>query len=197
MEKKTIRRPVVLTRFSFSISIFLWERWSARSFSLNFDFISISFWSRNVQCIKGFLFLFYYFCLIFRLLSLFVFLFFFCFSGAFLFFCFYFLGTVFLIFLVFKKSSLIFEEKVNFFLFFFEIAAQIWPSCCENARPPYYAHCFKACSLTRIRCCREILYMLIRDWSKSIGWGGTHYLPEMLRLILKENSSTSVESTTS
>ena len=152
-----------------------------------------------MQCIKGFLFLFYYFCLIFRLLSLFVFLFFFLFffSGAFLFFCFYFLGTVFLVFLVFKKFSLIFEEKVNFFLFFFEIAAQIWPSCCENARPPYYAHCFKACSLTRIRCCREILYMLIRDWSKSIGWGGTHYLPEMLRLILKENSSTSVESTTS
>ena len=31
----------------------------------------------SVQCIKGFLFLFYYFCLIFRLLSLFVFLFFF------------------------------------------------------------------------------------------------------------------------
>ena len=36
-------------------------------------FISISFWSRNVQSIKGFLFLFYYFCLIFRLLSFFCF----------------------------------------------------------------------------------------------------------------------------
>ena len=122
---------------------------------------------------KGFpffvlLFLSYFSSFVFVCFSLF----FFVFSGAFLFFCFYFLGTVFLIFLVFKKFSLIFEEKVNFFLFFFEIAAQIWPSCCENARPPYYAHCFKACSLTRIRCCREILYMLIRDWSKSIRWGG-------------------------
>ena len=50
-----------------------------------------------MQCIKGFLFLFDYFCLTFRLLSFFVFLSFFCFfSGAFLFFCFYFLGRVFL-----------------------------------------------------------------------------------------------------
>ena len=132
---------------------------------------------------KGFPFFVYYFCLIFRLLSLFVFLFFFCFFRCVSFLLFLFSWHSFFNFLVFKKFSLIFEENVYFFLFFFEIAAQIWPSCCENARPPYYAHCFKACSLTRIRFCREILYMLIRDWSKSIGWG-----PEHLEMWLIKNT---------
>ena len=155
--------PVVLIEFWFYFNILLESQCAVYKGFPFFVLLFLSYFSS---------FVFVCFCL-----------FFFVSSGAFLFFCFYFLGTVFLIFLVFKKFSLIFEEKVNFFLFFFEIAAQIWPSCCENARPPYYAHCFKACSLTRIRCCREILYMLIRDWSKSIGWG-----PEHLEMWLIKNT---------
>ena len=113
VEEKTIRRPVVLTGFSFSISIFSWERWSAGRSHWILILISICVWSRNVYkgltCCSSFAFFCFIIFVLFFVFFFFVLLFFVViFFLVFLFSCFLIFFICFIFCFVFSSASILF-----------------------------------------------------------------------------------------